>query len=107
MKRLNRVKGERDLILAHKGARTESEKKKARKELEFLNVIILYLETSPSKIAVERQLKTVNEKLHEIAGIFIKRYPTVCPSDHKQRFRKEHNMQNLEEQKKKLEYILS
>lgn len=107
MKTLQQVQANRDRLMKFGATADESEKKKIRKHLAFLRPIITYLEHSPTKESVERQLDECLTKQIRINHEFNDTFPAGCDHKTRQKWMEANGMKDLKKRIETLSYILS
>lgn len=89
----------------------EAEKRRARKELEFLRVCKKYLETQPSEEFIQKELDSVYDRVYHLDNAqddYIKNNPAYINEDNPSaRYRKEMDYQSLYIQISTLKFLLS
>lgn len=107
MKTPHQILKNRDQLMKHGQTASESEKRSIRKKLAFLHPIILYMEHSPLKESIERQLDEISTKQRVINEQFSIRYPNGCDTKTKSKWMESKGMKDMKKQAERLRYILS
>lgn len=107
MRKLEDLKKERDqLIKAEENTANSKERRKAAKQVSFLNPLITYLEFNPTEHSLQSQLDLANKKLrslikqcdHEVGGNAIQSIRTAWLN--------KKGAKDIRKQIKNLEYLL-
>lgn len=115
MKTLEQVKKEKQelmVFLSESKSSGEKLKSKDKKRLEFLQMVILYLERNPEKAYLEKELKRVSELKEQLESRFeewLKNTPNPKQKTRSVRvrqFEKESGVALLSKQRSTIKYIL-